>query len=57
MTADHNDPAYRLGLEEETPEEFLQYRRSWLADPGSVRLQRAAGGWDVVLRLDGCYTR
>jgi hypothetical protein len=46
---------YRLGLEQESPGEFLHYRREWLADPGSVRLQSAGQGWDVVLRIDGTY--
>ena len=40
-----------------TPHEFLLARESWLAGPGSVRVQeRDCGGWDVVLRLDGAYT-
>jgi hypothetical protein len=52
MTTDH----YHLGLTE-AAEQFIGYRREWLADHGSVRLQETPpGGWDVVLRIDGTYS-
>jgi hypothetical protein len=56
MSVDTNDEYYRLGLEHESPGDFLHYRREWLADPNSVRLQQTStGGWDIVLRIDGTY--
>jgi ribosomal protein S27AE len=45
---------YELELAE-TPSDFLLWRHEWLTDPGSVRLQLAGDGWDVVLRIDGTY--
>lgn len=56
MSVDTDDEYYRLGLEQESPADFLHFRREWLADPDSVRLQQTStGGWDIVLRIDGTY--
>jgi hypothetical protein len=49
---------YQLGLAQ-TPAEFLASRKTWLDDPGSVRIQenpRYGHGWDVVVWLDGTYS-
>lgn len=39
-----------------TAEEYFEDRINWLAEPDSVRVvQCEAGGYDIMLRIDGTY--
>jgi len=37
------DPYYRLGLEQESPGDFLHYRHEWLADPLATPREARSG--------------